>query len=238
MRIVLAEDSPRDEEELRRLVSRFFEERGERVELVAYDDGDALLAAGLAAAGDLYLLDIEMPHVSGLEVAKAIRALDPDVPICFVTSLGHLALEGYTVDAVGFLIKPLSYPSFKATMQRAVDRIERARSRLVAFKDAKNERFVDVRSVAYLESLNKRTVVHMSHGLPSFTCSESLKILEIRLAEVGSFFRVHNAFLINLAQVETVTATDVVVDGHALPVSKHRKRAFMQALTSYVGKHL
>lgn len=238
MRIVLAEDSPRDEEELRQLVGRFFEERGERVELVSYDDGDALLAAGLAAAGDLYLLDIEMPHVSGLQVAKAIRALDPDVPICFVTSLGHLALEGYTVDAVGFLIKPLSYPSFKATMQRAVDRIERTRSRLVCFKDAKNERFVDVRSVAYLESLNKRTIVHMSHDLPSFTCSESLKILETRLAEAGSFFRVHNAFLVNLAQVETVTATDVVVGGQALPVSKHRKRAFMQALTSYVGKHL
>ena len=45
MRIVLAEDSPRDEEEVRRLVGRFFEERGERVELVSYDDGDALLSA-------------------------------------------------------------------------------------------------------------------------------------------------------------------------------------------------
>lgn len=238
MRIVLAEDSPRDEEQIRRLVGRFFEERGERVELAVYEDGDALLNAGLAAAADLYLLDIEMPHVSGLQVAKAIRANDPDVPICFVTSLGHLALEGYTVDAAGFLIKPLSYPSFRATMQRAVDRIERARSRLVAFKDAKNERFVDVRAVTYLESLNKRTVVHLSNGLEPFGCSESLKTLEGRLAEVGSFFRVHNAFLANLAQVETVTATDVVVDGQALPISKHRKRAFMEALASYVGKHL
>lgn len=238
MRIVLAEDSPRDEEEVRRLVGCFFEERGERVELVSYDDGDALLSAGLAAAGDLYLLDIEMPHVSGLQVAKAIRAHDPDVPICFVTSLGHLALEGYAVDAVGFLIKPLSYPSFKATMQRAVDRMERARSRLVMFKDAKNERFADVRAITYLESLNKRTVVHLTDGMEPFGCSEPLKALEGRLAEVGSFFRVHNAFLVNLAQVETVTATDVVVGGQTLPISKHRKRAFMQALASYVGKHL
>lgn len=238
MRIALAEDSPRDEEEIRRLVGRFFEERGERVELVSYEDGDALLSAGMAAAADLYLLDIEMPHVSGLQVAKAIRAHNPDAPICFVTSLGHLALEGYTVDAAGFLIKPLAYPSFKATMQRAVDRIERARSRLVTFKDGKNERFVDVRAVTFLESLNKRTVVHLAQGMDSFWCSESLKTLEGRLTELGSFFRVHNAFLVNLAQVETVTATDVVVDGQALPVSKHRKRAFMQALASYVGKHL
>ena len=106
------------------------------------------------------------------------------------------------------------------------------------FKDAKNERFADVRAITYLESLNKRTVVHLTDGMEPFGCSEPLKALEGRLAEVGSFFRVHNAFLVNLAQVETVTATDVVVGGQTLPISKHRKRAFMQALASYVGKHL
>lgn len=237
MRIVLAEDSPHDEYEIRSLVERFFEERGERVELLAFDDGDALFENAPRDV-DLYLLDIEMPHIDGLQVAKAVRVRDRDVPICFVTSLGHLALEGYTVDAVGFLIKPLAYPSFADTMRRALDRIERVRSRLVPFRDGKNEFYVDARSIGWVESLNKRTVVHA--GGVARVCSDALKTVEGQLVQAGvdSFFRIHNAFLVNLAHVETVTAADVVVDGETLPVSKHRKRAFMQALASYVGKHL
>ena len=233
-RIVLAEDDPRDESLIRDLCNRFFAERGERCELLTFEDGDQLLEARPADV-DLFLLDIEMPRVDGLTVAKRIRAADPDVAICFLTSLGQLAPDGYSVDALGFMIKPVSYEMFRRTLAHAIERIERRRARLVSFKEGKGERFVDIHAIAYIESRSKKTIVHTVDG--EFPCSETLKAIEARLSIEG-LFRVHHAFLVNLDHIEAVTASDVVIQGTAIPVSKHRKAQFLQALAVYIGKRL
>lgn len=236
-RIVLAEDNPRDESTIRQLCERFFEESGERAEILVFEDGSDLLAANPTGV-DLYLLDIEMPRIDGMTVAKRIRATDSNVAICFLTSLGQLAPDGYTVDAMGFMIKPVSYETFRRTMRRALERIDHHRALLVPFKDGKTSRYVDLRSIAFIESLRKKTVVHIAGKEDeSFGCSEPLKSIEMRLSNEG-FFRVHNAFLINLDFIEAVETTSVVVQGVTIPVSKHRKAQFLQTLAVYVGRRL
>ena len=92
-RIALAVDTPRDESAIRQLCERFFEESDERAEILVFEDGADLLAAAPSGV-DLYLLDIEMPRVDGMTVAKHIRSTDPNVAICFLTSLGQLAPWG------------------------------------------------------------------------------------------------------------------------------------------------
>ena len=236
LRIALAEDSPADEERIRAHLNRFAAERGLKVELACFSDGEELLAARLIGV-DAFLLDIEMPWVDGLKCAQAIRAVDREVPICFVTNLGHLAPEGYTVDAMGFLVKPVSYEAFRRTFERLLDRMEYRSIRLVSLRDGKGERFVDLHGVAYFESRNKRTVVHPVGGGPGFVSSDSLKAIEAKATAVR-FFRIHNAFLVNLEHVEGTTATEAIVDGDALPISKHRKQDFMRELATFIGRQL
>ena len=83
--------------------------------------------------------------------------------------------------------------------------------------------------------MHKRTLVHTVTG--DIRCSEAMQAVERKLDE-RQFFRVHASFVVNLAYVDTVTPKDVVVRGVALPVSKHRKRFFMQALAEYKGRCL
>ena len=237
LRIALAEDSPADEARMRGLVGRFADERGLRAELLCFADGDELLADHLIDV-DMFLLDIEMPGSDGFRCARLIRKADRDVPICFVTNLGHLAPEGYAVDAMGFLVKPVSYESLKRVICRAMERTEYRRTRLVPLRDGKGERFVDLHGIRFLEARNKHTVVHVDGG--ELACSESLKAVEARLAKTpgAEFARIHSAYLVNLEHVEGATAAEVVVDGERLPVSRHRKQGLMAALASFIGRQL
>lgn len=231
LRLVLAEDSPTDEAAIRSYLERFFEERAIDGVVRCYSDGKEMLEAGPPQA-DMYLLDIEMPGADGFAVARAVRANNPDAPICFITSLAQLAPAGYEVDAMGFLIKPLSYEALRRTFDRALTRIDQRRSNLVALREAKNERFVDARSITYAETKGKHTLVHLTDSC--FDCSESLKALEEKVAD-GSMFRIHNAYLVNLCHVDSATPLEVTVGGSRLPLSRHRKKAFFSALASYIG---
>lgn len=236
LRIALAEDAPDDEALIRAHAERFARERGLRVELLCFADGEELLAARLIDV-DVFLLDIEMPGVDGFQTARAIRAVDREVPICFVTNLGSLAPEGYAVDAMGFLVKPVSYEAFRRTFARLLERMEYRRIRLVSLHEGKGERFVDLHGVTYFESRNKRTLVHAMDASGGFACAESLKAIEPKVAGM-EFFRIHSAFLVNLEHVEGATASEVIVGGEHLPVSKHRKQDFMRALASFIGRQL
>jgi DNA-binding LytR/AlgR family response regulator len=241
LRIVLAEDSPSDARTIRGYCDRLCRERGMVAELLHFEDGGKLVEANLKDV-DLYLLDIEMPVLDGLAVARAIRGAGSDAPICFVTNLGQLALEGYEVEAMGFLIKPIMFRSFAAMVDRAIARGERRRARLLRYQDGKVEKCVDLRTVSYAEAANKRVVMHVCRqdGGGELPCSSSLRAIEQGALLAGDgrsdFFRVHNAFLVNLGLVSSIGRDDAIVDGATIPVSRHRRRDFLQALASYVGR--
>lgn len=245
LRIVLAEDFPADEARIREHAERFFRERGKRVELVCFHDGSFLdeaashlekqaisSKANSILSADCYLLDIEMPGNDGLTVAARIREHDRDVPICFISNLGWLAPEGYVVDAMGFLVKPVAYGQFCRLMRRVLARLEYRRSRLISVRVGKIERLVDAHHLVYAESFKKHSLLHLLDE--DIACTESLRALEEKCIG-ASMFRVHNAILINLEYVEGVTAIDVIVQGKRLPLSRHRRQGLLGALAAFVG---
>ena len=157
---------------------------------------------------------------------------DRDVPICFISNLGWLAPEGYVVDAMGFLVKPVAYGQFCRLMRRVLARLEYRRSRLISVRVGKMERLVDAHHLVYAESFKKHSLLHLLDE--DIACTESLRALEEKCIG-ASMFRVHNAILINLEYVEGVTATDVIVQGKRLPLSRHRRQGLLGALAAFVG---
>lgn len=230
--LAMAEDSHDDALRVKLLLDRCIDEGLSQICLRSYENGRELLEHYTDDV-DLVLLDIDMPVLDGLATAHAIRKLDTTVSICFMTNYGQLAPEGYAVDAMGFLIKPITYRSLYQMLKRAVERSARRRTHLIPVKQAKQTIFVDANEIAYVETERKKTVIHTTRGpLP---CSESMKAIEEKLAG-HSFFRIHNAYLVSLAHIQTITPTDALVSDQTLPVSKHRKQDFLAALTNYVGK--
>lgn len=234
IRICIVEDDERDMRLLRDALERFASECGIAADIVAFRDGAEIIER-YPAHTDIVFLDIEMDGLDGLSAAHALRARDEEVLIFFVTNMIQFALEGYTVNASAYIVKPLRYPLFSSHMQRALQTLEHRRERFVTLRSGREQVFVNSNKITHVETSQKRSLVHTESN--SIPCSEALQSIEKKL-DPSQFFRVHASFLVNLAYVDTVTPKDVIVRGTTIPVSKHRKHFFMKVLADYKGRFL
>ena len=234
LRVCIVEDSDQDAADLTCALERFTHETGIPFTIERLRDGGELTGRN-ARETEVFFLDIEMPGVDGMSLAHQLRQHESEAVIVFITHAVSHVLEGYTVDASAYLIKPLNYEQLKAHLRRIFDKFERHQSRLVSLKSGREDVFLNINHILYVETQNKRALVHTKNG--TVLCSESLQSVIKKLGD-DQFFRIHNAYVINLAYVDAVTSKEAIVSGEALPISKHRKRFFMQALAEYKGRSL
>jgi DNA-binding LytR/AlgR family response regulator len=235
IRIAIVEDMEQERSRIKEYVENYFAGQDSTAELFLFADGCDLLEQ-YPPQLDLVLLDIEMERIDGLQTAHRIREFDEKVQILFVTAMVQYALEGYQVDAADFLVKPIRYPVFCSRMDRVVRKILAGRPRFLRIRQGREEISCPVQQITCIESSNKKTVIHRKDG-DEIVSAEPLYTLEKRL-EAEPFFRCHNAFLVNLDEVRTVSSSEVTVQGMRIPVSKYRKKEFMQALAAFRGRQL
>lgn len=235
IRAAIVEDTAAERSRIKEYAENYFKVRGLEAELFLFEDGMYFLEQ-YPGRLDLVFLDIEMKYVDGVQTARRLREFDEQVQILFVTRMIQYALEGYSVDAVDFLVKPIRYPVFCSRMDRVMRKIQTNMPRFLTTKQGREEVRCPVQGITYVEALNKKTILHRKGQEPLFL-SEPLAALEKKLEE-EPFFRCHKAFLVNLNHIQNIGASEVIVDGVAIPVSKYRKKEFWEALANYRGRML
>lgn len=118
VRIAIAEDDPAYRATLEEYLDRYRRENGLEAEVTTFSDGLAL-TEGYRPVYDLLLLDIEMPNLDGMSAAEKIRSSDPEVVIIFITNMAQYAIKGYQVDALDYVLKPVSYAAFAFKLKKA-----------------------------------------------------------------------------------------------------------------------
>lgn len=186
---------------------------------------------------DILLLDIDMPRMDGLSLARRLREQGEGAQIIFVTGLSDYALEGYEVEAVSYLLKPVKKDRLFACLDRARERCGREEVALLLETPGGVAR-VRPRDIYYLESDAHDTQVHSAFGAEPLRCRTGIRQLEERLEGAGQpFFRIHRSYLVNLAFVNRIVRREVVMDsGEALPVARNRWEALNQAYLEYYGQ--
>ncbi len=231
MNIAIVEDDASVRRQLSVYIDRYYEGNKQRYQIDEYEDGDLIVEA-YSAKYDLVFLDIQMKRMDGLKTAKRLRALDEDVFLIFVTNLANYAIKGYSVNAFDFVLKPVNELMLRTLLQRVEKKLTARASVYITLPTEKGMMRLDVREITYVETNNHLSVIHTDKG--DFTLRESMKNIEELLAG-QSFFRCNNCYLVNLARVDRVEKSELMIGSRALAISRPRYRAFMEALTRYIG---
>lgn len=229
--IALIDDDDADAEVTASMIDRYFDGDASRYAVTRFADGDSLLC-DYKASFDLMFLDVEMPGTDGVTVARRLRVVDDQTVLVFTTKMAQYAVEGYDVDAIGYLLKPLNYYAFSIKMSKAEDIVARRRSVTVPLTVGSETVFVPSADIRYVEVLDHALLYHTGEGIRKVWAS--LKDAAETLEPVG-FVPVSRYCLVNLEWVRAVHGDDVDVDGERVRVSRSRRKSLMQALAAYHG---
>lgn len=187
---------------------------------------------------DLLFVDINMPELNGMEFVKSLK--NPAL-IIFTTAYSEYALESYKVDAVDYLLKPISYPDFLKAANKARQFYELKNLPEESIKSdneylfVKSEyRLVRIKysDIDYIEGMREYVRIHLSDGSSIMTLL-SMKSLEERLSN-ENFMRVHRSYIVNLTKITVVERQRIVFNKNTyIPISDQHKEAFEQ----YINKN-
>ena len=230
IKIGLVEDDFACAERIRNFVERYQTETGEEVTLLVYQNGLDFIDEYVSDY-DIIFMDIEMPHINGLETAKKLRCIDPIVPLVFVTVMAQLAIKGYEVSASDFIVKPIAYFNFRSKIDKAIASNKKDRAIVFQLTDEEGgKRFIASSDLYYIESVAHRCIFHTCSG--TFYRFVSISEMEQKL-EPYRFVRSDNSYLVNTAYVVGVKKDAVEIkNGDTVPISRSRKKKFLEKLTS------
>ena len=232
LRLAVVEDNDETLQTIQDYLARFMKENAVSFAVDVYRDGEQIVF-NYEAVYDIVLMDIEMPKMDGMTAAKKIREMDPSVILIFVTNMAQYAIEGYKVRARAYILKPINYYGFSIELQEAVSSISMRRDDAILLPDEEGLVRVQTMDILYVEVQKHNVMVHTkSRGI--IQIRSSMKQMEEELKDFH-FYRCDASYLVNMAHVSSILADSVLVEKEHIPVSRRRRKEFVEALSSYIG---
>ena len=230
-KIAVVEDNDAMRGELCGFIAQYAQESGCQLDVTPFADGSQLVEP-YRPGFDIIFLDIEMPTLGGMPTAERIRRQDPDVVLVFVTNMAQYAIRGYEVDALDFVLKPVSYYQFSTKLERALQRIRRRRGGQIALQVGGGVQLLDTDDILYLET--RERLLHYHTADNTWSVRGSLLKAEKELAPYH-FARCNQCYLVNLRHVRGVQDDIVQVGEERLEISRRQRTSFLAAVAAYVG---
>lgn len=179
---------------------------------------------------NLLFLDIQMPKLNGLEFS---RMVDPQTRIVFTTAFGQYAIDGYRVNALDYLLKPISYPDFLQAANKALQWFD-----LVQKPEEKESIYVksdyklvqiELKKILYIEGLKDYIKIYLEDSPKPILSLMSMKSME-ELLPANRFMRVHRSYIVQKEKIRIIDRGRIVFDKTYIPISDSYKQAFQSFL--------
>lgn len=228
-----------DDEPLARDLIRSYVLKTPGLEVVGeFESADEALDTIRRGTADLIFLDINMPVMNGIDFAALIPA---DTRIIYITAYEQFALQGFRVNALDYLLKPVSYNDFAGAVGKAFEWFAMSRAyrdgaylpdtatiEAILVKSGNRLVRITTDTIQYVESLNDRTIVHRTDGEPVASLMTLREIEEMLPAD--RFMRVHRSFIVNMAAVREVERFHIIFGKTRIPVTESRRDDFFGRL--------
>lgn len=231
--INIVDDNQKDAEQLKKFVEQYAGDKNITVSVRIFKDGLDFLGAYKSNA-DVVFLDVEMPILNGIEVARKLRKIDSYVSIVFVTNMAQYALKGYEVAALDYVIKPITYYGTADRLRRAFSRSDQRESKYLIVNVSSCETVrLPVTDIDYIEKKSNYLFYYTTSG--EYKSRGQIKDIE-KDVEGMWFSKSISGCLVNLGHVEKTTQNSVFVGGKEITLARHRRKEFMNDLMTYLGQ--
>lgn len=187
---------------------------------------------------DLVFLDIEMPQIGGIEFA---RIIPPKVRVVFTTAYDRYAVDGFRVNALDYLLKPVSYEEFLASANRAMHSLaehhqqpttpQAPRREFLIVKSGYKHVQIRISDILVVEGLKDYIKIYVEGQKRAILTLMSMKAIEQSLP-ADTFMRVHRSYIVNTACISVIDRNQVMVGTHTVPVSDTYRERFAQYIAS------
>ena len=232
LRIAVVEDDMTYAAQLKEYLVRYGTERNQKISVALFPDGEDIVT-DYSAEFDIILMDVEMTFMDGMTAAEKIREKDNDVVFIFITNIPQYAIQCYKVDALDYVLKPISYFAFSQRIDRALTRVKKKEVTYITVAQKGGKKKLNVDKICYVEVRDHDLIYHSTEG--DIVTKSSMKEAEDMLGGT-KFFRCIRCYLVNLEYVKDFRGNDVTVASDVIQVSRARKKAFMDALNDYMNE--
>ena len=230
MRLAYCDDEEIQLEYMQRLTVRWAKQMGVSLTYCAYKSAEELLFENTEGYPfDLLILDIDMQGMSGMELARKIRTKDARIPILFLTNKREYVFEGYEVQALRYLLKPMSEEKLFPLLDEVYTATREEVQSLIVSADGEHCK-IAVSDILYLEADGHYVRIHTVKR--DYMVKRAFTELARELAD--GFVSTHRSYLVHLLHVERVQRIEcILTDGSSVPVSRNSYKAVNEAFIRY-----
>jgi len=216
MHISICDDDITQVRHLRNLAKKWASERNIALLISDFFSAESFLFAYADdKTADILLLDIQMAEMDGVAMAKEIRKSNRAVQIIFITGYMDYILDGYDVEALHYLLKPVDNTKLFAALDKAAEKLAYA-DRAIFIPHAAEFLRLPLAAITHIEVMHNHTTIHANQ---SYTIKKPLRELEKSLD--SSFFRCGRSFIVNLRHIQRVTKGEIhLKNGNIIPLAR------------------
>jgi DNA-binding LytR/AlgR family response regulator len=231
VKVAVIDDEEIQRETMKSLLENVAQMLNSQISVVEFSSGEEFLFEILDHVDiDILFLDIEMNQVDGLEVAKHVRKVDKDMTIVFVTGFAEYAVEGYEVQALDYLLKPIQLEKIIRVFERHLSKIPIVQQSIM-LETPEGITKVALDNIVYIEANKRQCEIHLEDN--SLTVNKRLKEISNEVNE--DFIQTHRSYLVNARHMNRLLKTDVECsNGDIVPVSR---RLAKEVQEKFIGYH-
>lgn len=227
-KIAICDDEQNQIEYITLIVASWSAHEGHSCEIRTFASAEAFLFEYEEdKAYDILLLDVEMKNMNGIELAKRIRKDNNRAEIIFITSHFEFVGEDYEVDALHYLIKPISAEKLTQVLTKAAEKISVEPPSVVISCEGETVKLYES-DIFYVESFLHYIVIHTKDK--EYKIKENMSVFENKVSD--DFYRIHRSYLVSLKHITRISRTSVNIGNTELPLSRGKyddiNRAFIQ----------
>lgn len=231
LRIAIVDDDHSIVSQIHEYIDQFMARESCEYQITEYPDG-ANLIANYNRSFDLIYLDVQMNTTDGLSAARKIRETDSKAVIIFISQMAQYAVDGYSVDALDFLVKPVDYYSFELKMRKAFHFIKEHQSHKIMVSSNGHHAVLASNSILYVEVFDHDLVYHTTSV--EYRTSGTITMARDQLSGLN-FIQCNRYCIVNMDHVTSIQGNELIVDGTAIQISKRRRKDVCEALMRHFG---